>query len=127
MSDWNLTTANQENLCPLQIWAGIRPHSINLNCMVTPEGDLFLSCSVCDRKYWADKGVSEEEALLRVGQIVYPVSLDREMCPEIMVLSFRARVLTCQHTDLETMVMPRPPLDQGRFDHWWTFRVTSRS
>ena len=53
ISNWNSTTANQENLCQLQIWAGIRPHSINLNCMATPEGELFLSCSVCDRKYWA--------------------------------------------------------------------------
>ena len=49
ISNWNSTTANQENLCQLQIWAGIRPHSINLNCMATPEGELFLSCSVCDR------------------------------------------------------------------------------
>ena len=53
VANWNDTTANQENLCQLQIWAGIRPHSINLNCMATPEGELFLSCSVCDRKYWA--------------------------------------------------------------------------
>lgn len=50
VTDWNTTTANEENLCQLQIWAGIRPHSINLNCMATPEGELFLSCSVCVRK-----------------------------------------------------------------------------
>ena len=63
--DWNNTTANQENLCQLQIWAGIRPHSINLNCMATPEGELFLSCSVCDRKYWAARVGRDEEAVLR--------------------------------------------------------------
>ena len=127
VADWNLTTANQENLCQLQIWAGIRPHSINLNCMATPEGELFLSCSVCDRKYWASKVGPDENARLRIGELVYPVVLNREIDPETMDRSFRARVLKLQHTDLETMVTPRPPLDQKRFDHWWTFRVTSRT
>ncbi|MFT6822335.1 MAG: hypothetical protein ACJA1Q_000118, partial [Pseudohongiellaceae bacterium] len=63
IGDWNTTTANQENLCQLQIWAGVRPHSINLNCMATPEGELFLSCSVCDRKYWAARVGSDEQAV----------------------------------------------------------------
>jgi len=127
VTDWNTTTANQENLCQLQIWAGIRPHSINLNCMATEEGELFLSCSVCDRKYWAARVEADEAATLRLGDLVYPVTLNRETDPEIMDRSFRARVLKLQHTDLDTMVTPRPPLDQLRFDHWWTFRVTSRS
>ena len=124
--DWNNTTANQENLCQLQIWAGIRPHSINLNCMATPEGELFLSCSVCDRKYWAARVGRDEEAVLRLGSLLYPVYINREEKPEIMDRAFRARVAKLQHTDIETMVTPRPPLDQERFDHWWTFRVSSR-
>ncbi|MCG8413997.1 MAG: hypothetical protein MI746_07240 [Pseudomonadales bacterium] len=127
VADWNTTTANQENLCQLQIWAGIRPHSINLNCMATPEGELFLSCSVCDRKYWAARVGTDEPAVLRLGDLLYPVVLNRETDPEIMDRAFRARVLKLQHTDLDTMVTPRPPLDQERFDHWWTFRVTSRT
>lgn len=127
VTDWNMTTANQENLCQLQIWAGIRPHSINLNCMATPEGELFLSCSVCDRKYWAARVGADEAATLRLGELVYPVTLNRETDPEAMDRSFRARVLKLQHTDLETMVTPRPPPDQERFDRWWTFRVTSRT
>ena len=127
VADWNTTTANQENLCQLQIWDGIRPHSINLNCMATPEGELFLSCSVCDRKYWASKVEADEEALLRLGDLVYPVTLNRETNPAIMDQAFRARVQKLQYTDIETMVTPRPPLDQQRFDHWWTFRVTSRT
>ena len=68
----------------------------------------------------------DEAAFLRLGELVYPVTLNRETDPEIMDRSFRARVLKLQHTDLETMVTPRPPLDQVRFDHWWTFRVMSR-
>ena len=43
VSDWSF--ANQVPLCQLQIYAGIRPHSINLNCMTTPEGEMYLSCS----------------------------------------------------------------------------------
>ena len=126
ISDWNQTTANQENLCQLQIWAGIRPHSINLNCMATPEGELFLSCSVCDRKYWAARVGRNERAVLRLGGFLYPVYINREQDPEAMDRAFRARVAKLQHTDIETMVTPRPPLDQKRFDHWWTFRVNSR-
>ena len=124
--DWNETTANQENLCQLQIWAGIRPHSINLNCMATAEGELFLSCSVCDRKYWAARVDKNEIAVLRLGNLLYPVYINREQDPEVMDRAFRARVSKLQHTDIETMVTPRPPLDQERFDHWWTFRVKSR-
>ena len=126
ISDWNNTTANQENLCQLQIWAGIRPHSINLNCMATPDGELFLSCSVCDRKYWAARVGRDEEAVLRLGSLLYPVYINREQDPETMDRAFRARVAKLQHTDIDTMVTPRPPLDQERFDHWWTFRVSSR-
>lgn len=127
VTDWNTTTANQENLCQLQIWAGIRPHSINLNCMATKEGELFLSCSVCNTKYWAARVGVDEAAVLRLGNLIYPVTLNRESDPVAMERSFRARVLKLQHTDLETMITPRPPLDEQRPDHWWTFRVTSRS
>ena len=95
--------------------------------MATPEGELFLSCSVCDRKYWASKVDPNEEATLRLGELVYPVALNRETDPETMDRAFKARVLKLQYTDLETMVTPRPPLDQVRFDHWWTFRVISRT
>jgi len=126
VADWNNTTANQENLCQLQIWAGIRPHSINLNCMATPQGELFLSCSVCDRKYWAARVNQDEEAVLRLGERNYPVHVNRETDPATMDRAFRARVNKLQYTDIETMVTPRPPLDQERFDHWWAFRVTSR-
>tara|TARA_B100000686_G_C16776676_1_gene968933 strand:- start:1186 stop:1737 length:552 start_codon:yes stop_codon:yes gene_type:complete len=127
VTDWNNTSANQENLCQLQIWAGLRPHSINLNCMATPEGELFLSCSVCDRKYWAARVEADEEAVLRLGELIYPVYVNRETDPSIMDRAFRARVQKLQYTDIETMVTPRPPLGQERFDHWWTFRVTSRT
>lgn len=127
VADWNDTAANAENLCQIQIWAGVRPHSVNLNCMATPEGELFLSCSVCDRKYWAAHVDGNEPAMLRLGNLVYPVTLNRETDSAVMDRAFRARTLKLQYTDLETMVTPRPPLDEQRPEGWWTFRVTSRS
>ena len=36
IEDWGF--ANDIPLCQLQIWAGLRPHSINLNCMATADG-----------------------------------------------------------------------------------------
>ena len=125
VNDWSF--ANDVPLCQLQIWAGVRPHAINLNCMSTPEGELYLSCSVCTSKYWAARVGSDEQAVLRLGDLVYPVVLNRETDPETMDRAFRARVAKLQTTDLETMVTPRPPPGQERFDHWWTFRVTSRT
>ena len=87
---------------------------------------MFLSCSVCDRKYWAERVGRDEEAVLRLGSLPYPIYINREQDPETMDRGFRARVANLQHTDIDTMVTPRPPLGQERFDHWWTFRVSSR-
>ena len=48
ISDWSF--ANNVELCQIQITAGLLPHSINLNCMATFTGELYLSCSLCDGK-----------------------------------------------------------------------------
>ena len=64
VNDWSF--ANDVELCQLQIYAGIRPHSINLNCMATPEGEMYLSCSVCDMKYWAAKVGENERGVMRL-------------------------------------------------------------
>lgn len=128
VTDWYQdSTANQEDLCQLQIWDGVRPHSINLNCMATPEGELYLSCSVCDSKYWASKVDPNERATLRLGNLIYPVTLNRETEPAAMARSWQARILKLQNVSEETMVTPRPPLDAQQSDRWWTFRVTSRT
>src|SRR5262249_6824621 len=43
VTDWRF--ANDVPLCQIQINTGRGPHAINLNCMATPDGQLFLSCS----------------------------------------------------------------------------------
>ncbi len=120
VSDWNF--ANQVELCQLQIWAGIRPHSINLNCMSTPDGNLYLSCSVCDTKYWAARVEADEPARLRLDGIVYPVVLNRVTDPAEMDRAWLAR-------DLKLNSLPNPvgaPTPGApRADRWWTFRVES--
>lgn len=122
VSDWAF--ANSEPLCQLQIYAGIRPHSINLNCMSTPQGELFLSCSVCTQKYWAGKVEANEPARLRLNGIVYPVILNRETDPIRMDNAWSSRVAKLQTFGGEP-INPTPEPTAPRPDHWWTFHVQS--
>src|SRR5258708_2082057 len=63
VTDWSF--ANDVPLCQIQINTGRGPHSINLNCMATPNGQLFLSCSVGTRKYWCQQVDKDQPARLR--------------------------------------------------------------
>jgi hypothetical protein len=123
VQDWSF--ANDVPLCQLQIYDGLRPHSINLNCMSTPAGELYLSCSVCTRKYWAGKVGSDERAIMRLNGAVYPVQLNRVTEPAEMDRAWAARVSKLQvHGGGPYNPIPEP--DAERPDHWWTFHVESR-
>lgn len=122
VADW--TFANDVPLCQLQIWDGIRPHSINLNCMSTPQGELYLSCSVCSTKYWAGKVGEDEAGVMRLDGRVYPVVLNRETDPAAMDRAWLARVTKLQ-THGGGQFNPIPPEDAQRPDHWWTYRIVS--
>jgi hypothetical protein len=124
VDDWSF--ANDVPLCTLQVYAGWRPHAINLNCMATPTGELYLSCSVCDTKYWASQVQPNESGRLRLNGIVYPVSINRVTDPAQMDASWAARVKKLQ-VHGGGPYNPIPPLDAQRNDRWWTFRITSRS
>lgn len=121
VTDW--TFANEIQLCQLQIWDGIRPHSINLNCMASAEGNLYLSCSVCDTKYWASKVGADEPARLRLNGVVYKVVLNRVMDEAEMDVAWRAR--DNKLNSLETPGSPPPPEGAPREPRWWTFQVES--
>lgn len=121
VTDWSF--ANQVPLCQVQIWAGIRPHSINLNCMATPQGNLYLSCSVCDTKYWAGKVEANESARLRLNGTVYPVTLNRVTDDQELDQAWAARVAKLQ--DMGGPGNPAPPEDAERGERWWTFNVVS--
>ncbi len=123
IADW--TFANEVTLCQIQIRAGIRPHAINLNCMATPSGQLYLSCSQCDGKYWSVRAANNGWARLRLDDTVYPVQLTRVMDPDELDRAWLARVTKLN--SLEAPANPAPPPGTPRPDHWWSFRVEWRS
>ncbi|HEV3057758.1 MAG TPA: hypothetical protein VGY48_05895 [Vicinamibacterales bacterium] len=124
VTDW--TFANDVPFCQIQVSAYGLPHAINLNCFATPEGHLYLSCSVCARKFWAAHVGSNEHAWLRLNNRVYSVVLNRVTDPALMDQVWETRVK-------KVMVYggqpynPKPKPGARRPDTWWTFRVTSAS
>ncbi|MBL4820023.1 MAG: hypothetical protein JKY98_03395, partial [Gammaproteobacteria bacterium] len=90
VTDWSF--ANQVTLCQIQVWVGIRPHSINLNCMSTPDGRLYLSCSFCGTKTWSNAVGTDEGARLRLNGVIYPVALNRILDANELDRAWAARV-----------------------------------
>jgi hypothetical protein len=122
IEDWSF--ANDISLCQVQINAGVLPHSINLNCMSTTTGNLYLSCSQCGSKRWSNAVLNDGTARLRLNATVYPVNLTRVLDPGELDQAWNARV-----TKLNTISVPAsapPPPDAPRPDGWWSFRVESR-
>jgi hypothetical protein len=120
--DWSF--ANDVELCQIQIGAGLLPHSINLNCMSTSVGDLYLSCSQCDGKRWSNAVLGNSRARLRLNDTVYPVTVTRVTDSDELDRAWAARV-----TKLNTLASPAsapPPPGTPRPDHWWSFRLVSR-
>ncbi len=121
ISDWSF--ANDVSLCQIQI-SGLLPYSINLNCMATSSGDLYLSCSVCDTKRWAGIVVGNGRAKMRLDGTVYPVTATRVMDPDELDRAWAARVDKLQvHS---SPINPAVPVGTPRPDRWWSFRVVSR-
>ena len=128
VADWSF--ANDVPLCQIQISIWLRPHSVNVNCMATPEGNLFISCSVGARKYWCPRVGEDHAGRLRLDGIVYPVVLNREMDPTTLDRVWAARLRKLQNPRVHERQPgggDPPPLDTPRPDSWWSFRVVSRS
>ena len=129
VDDWSF--ANDVPLCAIQIGIWGRPHSVNVNCMATPEGELFISCSVGDQKYWCPRVGQDHAGRLRLDGDIYPVVLNREMDPAQLDHVWATRIRKLQKPAVQARQPggggDPPPLDTPRPDHWWTFRVESRS
>ncbi len=123
VSDWGF--ANSVTLCQIQIRARLRPHAINLNCMAASSGQLYLSCSQCDGKYWSGHAVNNSRARLRLDGTVYPVTVTRVMDPGELDQAWGARVEKLN--TLPEPASPAPSPGTPRPDDWWTFRVEWRS
>ncbi len=113
VEDW--TFANDVPMCQVQVSRGFLPHSINLNCMATSDGRLFLSCASCDGKVWSTAALENPEARLRLGERVYPVRLTRVQDPDVLDEAWQARARKTGGG-----------LDVPRQEGWWSFRVESR-
>ena len=128
VTDWSF--ANDVPLCQIQLSMGWRPHSLNLNCMATPAGDLFLSCSTGAQKYWCPRVGENQPGRLRLDGVVYPVVLNRETDPATLDRVWATRLQKLQNPRVHERQPgdgDPPPLDAPRPDSWWTFRVVSRS
>jgi hypothetical protein len=122
VTDWSFV--NDIPLCQIQVWAGPMPHAVNLNCMATPDGELFLSCSVCDRKFWARQVGEDEHGRLRVNGKVYPVVFSRVKDEAVVDRAWAARVKKLQVYG-EPPYNPAPPPDAKRPAGWATFHLRS--
>ena len=128
VADWSF--ANDVPLCQIQISIWWSPHSVNVNGMATPDGDLFISCSFGARKYWCPRVGEDQPGRLRLDGVVYPVILDRETDPAILNRVWAARLRKLQNPRVHERQPgdgDPPPLDVPRPDSWWSFRVVSRS
>lgn len=121
VSDWSF--ANEVSLCQVQVWAGIRPHSINLNCMAAADGKLYLSCSFCASKYWAGNVGPDEKGRLRLDGRVYPVLFKRVLDSAELDRAWAARVSKLQL--VADVLNPAPATDALRPDDWWSFNIVS--
>ena len=128
VADWSF--ANDVSLCQIQIGIWMRPHSVNVNCMATPEGELFISCSVGANKYWCPRVGQDHSGRLRLDEVVYPVVLNREMDQATLDRVWAARIRKLQKPAVQARQPggggQPPPLDTPRPESWWSFRVVSR-
>ncbi|MEX2131379.1 MAG: hypothetical protein WD772_07815, partial [Pseudohongiellaceae bacterium] len=120
INDW--TFANQVPLCQIQI-SGLLPHAINLNCMATAQGNLYLSCSACAPKYWSGQVQENSRSRIRLDGNVYPVNITRVTEQTEMDQAWQARIDKLQV--VSGPGNPAVPVGTPRPDSWWTFRVQS--
>ncbi|HWK55465.1 MAG TPA: hypothetical protein VNR18_13895 [Hyphomicrobiales bacterium] len=124
ISDW--TFANQVELCQIQVTGPIIPQALNLNCMATAEGELYLSCSGCEPKRWSRLAIRNGDGRIRLDGLVYPVHFTHVTDPAEADRSWEARLAKLENSTVlgggTPVGTPRPPDAQ-----WWTFRVESRA
>jgi hypothetical protein len=122
VTDW--TFVNDVPLCQIQIDTGWGPHSVNLNCMATSDGELFLSCSAGTRKYWCQQVRKDQPGRLRLNGVIYPVVLNRVTDPATLDRVWAARVKKLQVYG-GGPYNPAPPPDAKRPGSWWSFQLRS--
>jgi len=122
VTDWSF--ANDVPLCQIQVSTGLVPYSINLNCMATTSGELYLSCGACETKGWGGRMLKNGSSRIRLGESVYPVTATRVLNSDELDRAWGARAVKLQlHS---SALNPAVPLGTPRADNWWSFRLVSR-
>jgi hypothetical protein len=122
VTDWSFV--NDVPLCQIQVYVSIMPHAVNLNCMATPDGQLYLSCSACEGKFWGRNVEDDEHGRLRLNGRVYPVVFNRVTDVAELDRAWAARVKKLQVYG-EAPYNPTPPPDAKRPAAWSTFHLRS--
>ena len=122
VTDWQFV--NDIPLCQIQVYAGIMPHAVNLTCMATPDGQLYLSCGGCENKFWGRSVQDNEHGRFRVNGRVYPVMFSRVTDQAELDRAWEARVKKLQVYG-EEPYNPTPPPDAKRPQAWGSFRLRS--
>lgn len=122
VADWSF--ANESELCQIQVGGPIITQALNLNCMATDQGELYLSCTQCAPKRWSKVVAENPAGRIRVNGLVYPVRITQVMDPLEKDRSWNARLQKLVNSTVlgggTPIGTPRPSDEQ-----WWTFRVVS--
>lgn len=122
VTDWSF--ANDSELCQIQVGGPIITQALNLNCMATDQGELYLSCTQCAPKRWSKVVAENPDGRIRVNGRVYPVRITQVTEPQEKDRAWNARLQKLINSTVlgggTPIGTPRPSDDQ-----WWTFRVVS--
>jgi hypothetical protein len=122
VTDWSFV--NDVPLCELQIYVGPIPYSVNLNCMATADGKLYLSCGACESRFWSRHIGENERGRLRLKGRVYPVAFTRVTDEKLLDDAWVARVKKVQVYG-KPPYNPITPLGTPRFKGWGAFELRS--
>jgi hypothetical protein len=122
VTDWSF--ANKVPLCQIQVDTGLLTQALNLNCMATSSGELYLSCAECEGKRWSTAAVSNSEGFIKLSETLYPVTFTRVQDQSELDRAWAARDEKLRM--LATAGNPPPPANAQRPPTWWSFRVASR-
>ena len=121
VADWGF--ANDVPLCQVQVWTNTGPRAMNVTCMATPVGELFISCSNGAEKYWCGQVGQDEHARLRLNHAIYPVVLNRVVDRATLDRAWVARVSKLQVHNPSGA--PVPASGAARPESWWSFEARS--
>ena len=123
VTDWSFV--NDIPLCQIQIYAGIMPHAVNLNCMATPDGRALSQLRRCAR---ASSGAAtwkttNTDAYASTAASI-PVVFTRVTDEAELDRAWAARVKKLQVYG-EEPYNPAPPPDAKRPQAWGSFHLRS--